>query len=669
MLPPVSPETQRLGPYRIDERIAVGGMAEVFKAHEDVVVGEPRTVVVKRMLPSLMTEQVAREMFAEEARLGALVSHTNVTRVLGSGDERGHPYLVLEYVRGCDLWRLTRWLTREGNVLGTELAVFIACEMLAGLHAVHEARDERGRELGIVHLDVSPSNVLLSVYGDVKLSDFGIARARREHMRPASSMGERAKGKIGYLSPEQVGGEPVDRRADVFSAAVVTAELLIGRPLFQGGSELAVLLAIRDGRIEPLLDAMHSLPDGLVDVVVEALATTTSARTADADTFRTRLLPYTSTETAPLRRELGELVASARTNTGEIGEPTPTVDSPIDGADLLSDMKPVGPVSNSGPKTAEMLPATYRVTTSTGAHVGTFTYAKIVEAISIGTIGVSDAVAVAGAPPQALYTMPELSRHLPPSSLTPTTKDTKAPQPPDETYAISTGGFVRAMTEILLRRDTGLVLCEQGGVRKEVYVQDGTPVFVTSNLAGELLGEYLVARGAISRGELDMALAVMPRYEGRLGDTLVGLALVEPVHLFQHIATQVREKLLDVYTWTSGQVTIYRGVPAPSSGFPLGATAWQLVDEGIRRRVAQGLESALFDAHLADSVTHATPLPPLLISEPIPPWLTRVLTLTRHPIDVQALVETLEEPGSRDPGRGYRYLALLFHLGALRWVT
>jgi hypothetical protein len=267
-----------------------------------------------------------------------------------------------------------------------------------------------------------------------------------------------------------------------------------------------------------------------------------------------------------------------------------------------------------------------------------------------------------------VYAITELARHLPPSSLTPTTRDTTSPKPPDESYPIAAGGFVRAMAEITLRRDTGLVLCEQGAVRKEVYVHDGTPVFVTSNLAGELLGEYLVARGAISRGELDMALAVMPRYEGRLGDTLVGLELVEPVHLFQHIATQVLEKLLDVYTWQTGRVTMYRGVPAPSSGFPLGTTAWHLIDEGIRRRMAQGLERELFDAHLTDSVAHANPLPQALVTEPIPPWLTRVLTLTRRSIPLQALIETLDDQSKRDPGRGYRYLALLFHLGALRWV-
>ena len=229
-------------------------------------------------------------------------------------------------------------------------------------------------------------------------------------------------------------------------------------------------------------------------------------------------------------------------------------------------------------------------------------------------------------------------------------------------------GFVVALAETIVERSTGLWLCEQGAVRKEVYVKDGVPVFVTSNQAGELLGEFLVARGVISRGELDMALAVMPRFEGKLGDTLVGLGLVEPVHLFQHIGAQVTEKLLDVFLWTTGTASFYRDAPSPPSAFPLGLDGFAILDEGLRRRMAQGLDREMFATHLADSLVHAHRIPTTVATARLPPLVRRALTQTRTPTPLQGLVASLEDPGGRDPGRGYRAVALLLHLGALRWT-
>ncbi|MDQ3032905.1 MAG: serine/threonine protein kinase, partial [Myxococcota bacterium] len=277
--PPAPPPHSRFGPYTLADRIAVGGMAEVFRAHEPRSVGDPRVVVIKRMLPSLASEAGARAMFEEEARLGGYVEHDNVVRVLGFGDEGGQPYLALEYVPGLDLWRLTRWLTRCGRTLDGPLAIFVVRELLAGLHEVHEARDLEGRTIGIVHRDVSPSNVLLSVHGDVKLGDFGIAQALLRESYPQATLSDRAKGKLGYLAPEQVRGLPADRRADVFAAAVIAAELLMGRPLFAGGSELAVLLAIRDAQVRPFEECASSLPEGLGSAILCALAGDPDART------------------------------------------------------------------------------------------------------------------------------------------------------------------------------------------------------------------------------------------------------------------------------------------------------------------------------------------------------------------------------------------------------
>ena len=210
------------GPYTLLGRIAVGGMAEVYRALAPPSAGSARTVVLKRMLPHIAAEAGGMEMFAAEARIGGEVRHPNVVELLGSGEVGETPYLILEYIPGCDLWRLMRWLRREGRALGVEPAILIMRDLLQGLEAVHQTVDRGGAPLAIVHRDVSPSNVLLSIHGDVKLSDFGIARALLAEERAQHS--NRAKGKLGYLSPEQVRGRPVDQRADLFAAGVVAAD-------------------------------------------------------------------------------------------------------------------------------------------------------------------------------------------------------------------------------------------------------------------------------------------------------------------------------------------------------------------------------------------------------------------------------------------------------------
>ena len=246
-------------------------------------------------------------------------------------------------------------------------------------------------------------------------------------------------------------------------------------------------------------------------------------------------------------------------------------------------------------------------------------------------------------------------------ALTPSTSTTRFVE------ATTGGGFVRGLAESALRRDTGLWLCEHGGVRKEVYVRDGAPVFVGSNVAGELLGEHLVARGVISRGELDMALAVLPRFEGKLGDTLVALELVEPVVLFRQIAEQVRERLLDLFTWESGTAELYRGAGLPPSvgGFPLDLDVWEILRAGVDRRLDAGLEEARFKGHLLDDLERVRQLPSFVQEDALPEELRELLARTATPCPLPDLVDALSRP--KDLRRGYRAAALALALDLVAW--
>jgi serine/threonine-protein kinase len=602
-------------------------MAEVFRAVERTPpsVGEPRALVIKRMLPSLLGDPVARAMFAEERRLGALVDDPHVVRVLGGGELDGQPYLALEWVPGLDLWRLGRWLTRRGATLGTGLALYVADALLRGLEAVHGARDEEGTPLGIVHRDVSPSNVLLSLHGDVKLADLGIASTSGVYASGAASTdahagaGARARGKLGYVAPEQLRGTPVDQRADLYAACVVTVELLLGRPLFVGGSELAVLLAIRDGDRQAFEELAATLPPTLAATLRAGLAIDPAQRPPDARALREALTPHMVEPASVARAELAEIVRSAVAELGDDAEAsaavarTPVVDVPAGpeqkaGAERPTTTKPAAvephdegltrptrpaPSSGTNAESTERNAPLYEVRTVSGQTLGVMTYACVVERIATAAIGPDDQVSVRGGPFTPVRDVADLRGHLPMSTLTTAPRDQARPGEADSSDRIEDGGLVRALAYAALACQTGLVLCEQGGVRKEIYVEGGRPEFVSSNLASELLGEFLVARGVISRGELDMALAVLPRFDGRLGDTLTALGLVEPLHLFRYLAEQVREKLLDTFTWTAGNVTVWQGVERPRRGFPLGIDPWEILREGILRRIAAGFDDAL----------------------------------------------------------------------------
>jgi serine/threonine-protein kinase len=637
-------------------------MAEVFRALEPRPAGEPRVVVLKRMLPHIAEEPGAAAMFREEAELGSRVQHPNVVHVLELGESDGHPFLVLEYVPGCDLWRLSRFLRRQGQPLPRDLALHVVLELLRGLDAVHGATDADGNPLRIVHRDVSPSNVLISTRGEVKLGDFGIARGPRAAAGRSSASNAKAKGKIGYLAPEQVVGAPSDHRADLFAAGVIAAELLMGAPLFSGSSELAVLLAIRDARIERFEEAAKELPAPLVQAIRLALAPDPEARLPSAAAFAERLEAFAPKDPARTQRALGELVTLAQRAHQEA--PQTSEPSLLPGEEatpaLLSDV--------SGPPTSELPSEIYTAVGQDGSVLGRYSFAQLVEAIATGLLGSHDRILLADGATKALSELTHLARHLPPSSFTPVTRESTSPVPPDRRYGLAEGGIVRALVSGALYGESGLWLCENEHARKEIYVRNGKLELVASNQSSELLGEYLVGRGVLSRGELDMALAVMPRFEGRLGDTLVALGLLESVDVFQHIAAQGREKLLDLFLWADGVASFYRNAPTPPSGFPLGLDPWALVDEGMGARLARGLEEETFRAHMLDSL-EATPAARELVEAPVtPPRLRRALEAAARPAPLDEVVSAVESAPGEASGSGYRAVVLLLHLEALRWA-
>src|SRR5436305_718725 len=240
----------RFGRYELVERIGVGGMAEVYRALDRAPGAGNASVVIKTMLPHLAADAEIQRMFMAEAQIGTQFRHPNVVRVLDLGRVEGVFYLAMEHVDGCDLSRLTRRLEQQKRLLPVYDAVRIVPGVLRGLHYAHTLAGPDGVPLGLVHRDVTPGNILLSRGGEVKITDFGIAKAERNaaEKTQAGTM----KGKLRYMPPEQIlGREDLDGRADVYAAGLVLHLLLSGTHPFEGMGEMEIIDAVRAGGILP----------------------------------------------------------------------------------------------------------------------------------------------------------------------------------------------------------------------------------------------------------------------------------------------------------------------------------------------------------------------------------------------------------------------------------
>src|SRR5690349_10162878 len=266
----------------------MGGMAELFVATHPGEHGFQKKVVIKRLLPHLSADDTYKAMFIDEAKLTARLVHPKIAQTFELGRVNDALYIAMEFVDGIDVLALLREFAARRRRVDPSLAAWICHEVLDALDYAHNLTDENRKPLGIVHRDISPSNVLLSVRGDVKLVDFGIARAvdpERAHKSKSGTL----KGKYGYMSPEQVIEQSLDARSDLFSVGVVLAELLTGRRLFAATNELDVLLMVRDAKLVRFEKyGGHIAPD-LADIVRTALRKSADERWQTAAQFRDAL--------------------------------------------------------------------------------------------------------------------------------------------------------------------------------------------------------------------------------------------------------------------------------------------------------------------------------------------------------------------------------------------
>jgi serine/threonine protein kinase len=264
------PEPIQFGKYTLYERIGRGGMADVFKGRIQGPGGFERVFVVKRILPHLSDDQAFVRMFVEEAKLSARLNHPNIVQIFELGSVEGEFFISMEHVSGHDLAETMRALWKAWGAPRPDMVAYVGREMCRALGYAHALRDDAGNLLGMIHRDVSPSNVMLSYEGAVKLLDFGIAKALGD--APEVTKSGTLKGKYAYMAPEQTEGDDVDARIDIFAAGIVMHEVLSGRRLFKAQNDIQTIERVRRCEVRPPSQFNPAVSPALDAVVLKALA-------------------------------------------------------------------------------------------------------------------------------------------------------------------------------------------------------------------------------------------------------------------------------------------------------------------------------------------------------------------------------------------------------------
>lgn len=625
-------------------------MAELFLARSTSPTAPARPVVIKRLLPHMASDPHFNAMFIDEAKLTTRLAHPNIAGTYELGRQGEQLYMVMEFVDGIDCLALLRECAKRKMRVPPEIAAYIAHETLDALDFAHTQTDDSGHPMHVVHRDISPSNLLLSRRGEIKLVDFGIARAtKREHETKDGTL----KGKYGYMSPEQVLEEDIDARSDLFSVGIVLAELLTGRRLFAARNELDVLLMVRDVRLTRLDRYGGHIDPALSHILRKSLSKQRTSRYSTAAEFRDVLADWMTSRSRKIHESdvaevVNALYASVRERSQEPSDANSAVDGKPPAIEAAVPVERVLGEQSYGYPSIEMiegipagrlestdsLPVVSIEVSDSSRDVldsGRISF-EPVDGVVMATEGSDDTLTVDisdvddgtgtgldGIPspieepersevrsvvgPGGVLRLLEANRHVSedsrdfddslvslvhhwrrdqPSSLV----SEKRSEPntvgstPDDVGDFSDSPPITVFYRLVTTRASGLLKAKVGGIFKDVYFREGIPEYVTSNISHERFGTYLVEQGVLSSGELSMALAMLPHYNGKLGDTLVALSLLKPLDVFRLLTKQVRNKLLDLCTWSRGEFEWYGGRENPNDAFPLDLNAFEIMAVG-----------------------------------------------------------------------------------------
>ena len=284
------------GKYLLLERLAVGGMAEVYMAKSFGVEGFEKLLAIKRILPTMAEDDDFIEMFVDEAQIAGQLSHASIVPIYELGKIGESHYIAMEFVWGKDLLQIMNRFRRLRKRMPPAMVAWVACKMCEALDYAHKKKDRKGNDLNIIHRDISPQNILISYEGEVKLIDFGIAKAASRTTHTQAGV---LKGKFGYMSPEQVKGMPVDHRSDIFAVGTCMYEMITSERLFLGESDFSTLDRVRNADVPSPATVVKDLPPELERIIMKALAGDLTVRYESAAELRDHLQQFLSEQRPP----------------------------------------------------------------------------------------------------------------------------------------------------------------------------------------------------------------------------------------------------------------------------------------------------------------------------------------------------------------------------------
>jgi len=620
----------QLGRYLLTEPIARGGMSEVFKAIAKGAMGFEKRVVVKRLLPELTDDPEILRMFITEAKLVCGLEHPNIVQVIELGETQGQYYIAMEHIDGIDAWVLLKTLGLRNERLPINLALFVVAEALNGLGYAHKAVGKDGAPLGVVHRDVSPSNILISCHGDVKLGDFGIARVKHESKTHSGVL----RGKYGYMAPEHLAGLNVDSRSDIFSAGTVLCELLLGRRLFRGENEFETMRRVMNVQLDVLDSHAHAFPHDVIQLVRTALQRNVDERYQNAAAFRQDIVdylavtqPFVSNETLAwfiARHVVPHIEADQESSPDAQTDPTVT--------------KPWGMTTE--PETAPSSPSTVHLTFDVEVRTAQMLEPGRVEPGEQGAIEFDFVVGDL----DSIVELPAGVRSVPteePGSLEPQDSKRKTLL---ETPSLQVAGILESstceiaadpdlsgdlgghsVTRVLFAcsrdRETGLLVLSNPTVKGDhgqelqwiwalheelagetrhtptgrscqIYYEAGVPTLISAERNEVELVARLIAEGHLTRPSVEAAMRGHPRWPPM--SSLLAAEVVNPLQVSRLITLFIHWRVLDTFSWTGGKFSFYRGMSCPLDTFPTGRDGVEFIVTGVNL-----MEDVTLEAHIA----------------------------------------------------------------------
>lgn len=577
-------------------------MAEVYEARRPGPRGFAKRVALKRILPQLAMDQRLVRMFCAEARVHAALAHPNLVSVLDFGEAEGELYLVMEYVDGVALSEVLRGVMARKRAVELGPALHIAREVAAGLAYAHQYRDDDDAPLGVVHRDVAPNNILLGRAGEVKLTDFGIVHSAWSDVRTAP--GE-LRGKIGYVSPEQVRGQPVDARTDLFSLGVVLAELLLGAPLIPGDNELEILKNLQGRAWESLSGLVSTVPLPVIRLLQRLLAKAPRNRPASAalvveelDKLATVHGVRTSAHSLSLwLADLGivRLESNVRVTPSRDDSPyrAPTVEPPRAEQATIVDADALKPIviSVAAPHPGDEMPTQsrpvasgsptlrYRLRRPGGEVVGPLSLASMLAMLATARAGLDSELAREDGPFLKLSRAFELTRlasrplyrFFDPIALLAT-----------ERHPVERASLAAHVLRLAAQGQSGLLVHRQGAEQRRIYFEAGVPCSMSSTEPTELLGAQLVRSGAVSAADLERVLESGYRSGCSLGESLVRARLLTEAGLQQALTEQRVRRLTALCRARSGELFFVEGARSGEAAPPVAQRPLGLLVEALR---------------------------------------------------------------------------------------